>query len=350
MRNVMAFLKIKYNLYPLFIFLVIFFGYSHHASAVTGWCTPTGGTPYHFDIDFTSTITDPSLDSPGKIIDPVDSWDLGTTYSITCDCDGTNRARMFSGRSTLTQYGVFNSKAYYNLNDNMAIATTIFVGGNGYYTVPFENISNNSPDKACNTPINTANSGSKGNVSLYIKKGFVGSIDIPSTLVASMYSTKATGSYSSTPISQVYISGTISVPQSCKINDGQIIDIDLGRLVDTSLKTKGAKPDGYEEKTASVNYSCTNIAEGIKVKFSFNGQAAPGDSSSLLTTNSDIGVRIEDRNGAIVSPNSGDLLTQFDASTQTGNALFKSYPVNVSGNMPVPGKFTATATVMMNLE
>jgi len=145
------------------------------------------------------------------------------------------------------------------------------------------------------------------------------------------------------------MTGDITVPQSCKINDGQIIDIDYGDVLRKHLSTKGSGASGKAVVT-QMAYVCTNMAQGVKISFKLSGQAAPDDNNSLATDNDDIGIRIEDSNGNVITPNEGSLDSQFNYATNSGTATFKSYPINTTGSSPEPGMFTSTATITTNIE
>ncbi|WP_336218236.1 fimbrial protein [Citrobacter amalonaticus] len=337
---------------PMALFIFAMSG--NFAWAYTNWCTPPSGTPYQFNSTFNYTDADPSTNKAGQVFDSVTGWDLGTTYSMKCDCDSNSSiSRKFKATTDLSLLTTVAGKNYYKMGsvDEVGVHVAIFIGGqNKYFDVPFENIDNLSPDKVCNTVISTANSGSKGKISLYIAKPFVGKIDFPQTLVASLFATKTVNSYSSTPISQVYLSGSMTVPQSCEINDGQVINIDYDTIINSALKTKGAVPDGFTKKVTDLAYICTNITDGVKISFTFKGTASSSDPDSISTDKSDIGIHIEDMNGVIITPNSGKLASSFDYQSQTGTTSFQSYPVNTTGNAPELGVFTAAATITTNIE
>lgn len=320
------------------------------AWAGTGWCTTTGG-PKVFTVPFTYNLTDPSQNVAGRIISPANTWKLGASYTAGCDCSVYD-VTYYRAEGPLTDVAYKDgTNTYYSVNDNLAVATDVWIGGglNQYKPAPFANISNNLVDGCPSAPLNTF-TGSQGHVHLYFKKAFVGQSIIPSTTVMRIFGTKTSGSYSATPMAIVNISGTITVPQSCRINDGQVINIEFGNILSNALKTKGAGPTGYAAKVEQLAYVCTNMAQGVKLSFTFKGQASPDDSNALATNNPDVGVRLEDINGAVLTPNSGKLSAVLDHATQTGSTSFKSYPVNTTGKEPAAGEFKSTATIITNIE
>ena len=63
-------------------------------------------------------------------------------------------------------------------------------------------------------------SGGSGLVYLYVKKAFTGVMTIPATLVANIYATIDPRTVSNEIISDVIVQGTVTVPQSCEIDEG----------------------------------------------------------------------------------------------------------------------------------
>lgn len=242
---------------------------------------------------------------------------------------------------------------YFKISKELAVGTKVFIGGtiNQYFATPFVDVGNNNVG-SCPGPTSEQEfaTGSKGLLALYFIKAFVGEVNIPPTTVVNIYGTRTKGSYSSVPLSTVSVTAHVVVPQTCKINDGQVINVDFGTLMNTDIKTKGAVPTGFTKKITQLAYVCTNISEGVLLSFTFNGQSSPNDTNALSTNNADIGVRLEDMNGSIITPNSGKLPAQFDYSTQSGSTSFQSYPVNTTGVTPNTGQFSSTATITTNME
>ncbi|MCW6016423.1 fimbrial protein [Serratia marcescens] len=333
---------------------LLMFGYHSSAWAVPGECLSTGGTHvYTPSVDY--TLTDPSQNTAGRIISNATGWSLGSSFKGDCDCTGVTGKPPVYYRAIVPSGSLFyddGTNKYYQITDKLAVASAVWIEGyrTAYVSVPFDSTSNLYPDTCSDYKNSTFDTGKKGRISLYFIKPFVGREVIPATTIMNIYGSLISGSFGSTPMTSVILSGTITVPQSCKINDGQVINVDFGDIYNTALKTKGAGPNGYSPKVVQMAYICNNISEGVKLSFTFKGQASSGDSSALATNNNDVGVRIEDTNGTVVSPNSGKLPAQFDYSTQSGSTSFRTYPVNTSGNTPTAGEFSSTATIVANME
>jgi type 1 fimbria pilin len=88
----------------------------------------------------------------------------------------------------------------------------------------------------------------------------------------------------------------------------------------------------------------------VKVSLSFQGTPDANDPTVLSTTNSDVGVKIQDTAGATVAPISGSLPLIMDYAAQIGTSAISLFPVNTTGNAPETGEFNATATIRAEIE
>lgn len=348
---------LKKVLLPVGIFTSLYFiGFNSYAVG-TGWCETKGGVKW-FDFNMNYNLTDPSKNRPGLIIPNAYSWGSAGTYNGTCDCTDGSVPEVFYKLSVPPNLELVHSSGglnYYAVNENLAAATEIFIFRDGmpnkYFSVPQEQVSNRQANGSlCSGKYNVFTSGASGRVSLYFTKAFVGEVTIPSTRIASLYASVVSGSFGTVPMSTISIGGTVTVPQSCRINDGAVIDVDFGNIISSSLATKGRGAAGYAKKVVEMAYICTNISEGVKLSFTFNGTPSPDDAESLATDNGDVGVRIEDMSGTAITPNSGKLSGSLDYDSQSGSTQFQAYPINTTGNQPSAGNFSSMATITTNME
>ncbi|WP_142478657.1 fimbrial protein [Klebsiella oxytoca] len=325
--------------------------------AETGWCqnTGNGGAPFQDSFSFIETFTNPSQNQAGMAFPRLYHWTTGGTYQAKCDCGsdvtGTTyfRATVPGLVATQTRSGL----NYYQLNKYLEIASELFIAGgvNQYLPTPIQDKSNlNNQGYACNPGGTLFNTGSVGYISLYFTWPFVGQVTIPPTVILNVYGSRKTGSYSSIPLTQISMSGSVTVPQSCEINTGQPINIDFGDIAANNFKTSGQMPTGFTPHVVNMTVACTNISSGVKIALSFQGTADTNDSTALATTNSDIAVRIENITGVKIPVISGMLPVNLNYATQQGDTTMKIYPINTTGNVPDGGGFTATATIQAEIE
>ncbi|HDX8893779.1 TPA: fimbrial protein [Klebsiella oxytoca] len=330
---------------------------SPQTMAETGWCetTTSGKVPFRNTFSFIETFTNPAQNQAGMTFPRLYRWNTGGRYNAKCDCgsDVTGptyfKATIPGLAATQTRGGV----NYYQLNKYLEIASELYIAGrvNDYFPTPINNKSNNNNQGyACNPGGTDFDSGSVGYISLYFTRPFVGQVTIPPTVILNVYGTRISGSYSANPLTQILMSGSVTVPQSCEINTGQPINIDFGDIAANNFKTSGQMPTGFTPHVVNMTVACTNISSGVKIALSFQGTADTNDSTALATTNSDIAVRIENITGVKIPVISGMLPVSLNYATQKGDTTMKIYPINTTGNVPDGGGFTATATIQAEIE
>lgn len=313
--------------------------------AATGWCTTVAGTKI-YNFPFVKQYDNPADNKAGMYFNRTYEWSLAANYAANCDCTGSaNTFYKAVVPSNLTATRDYDGLHFYSINKYLEVATELYVGGHLGKSVatPFPNVDNLFPS-ACRGVTNWI-SGANGFVSLYFTRPFVGQVVIPNTKILDLYGTKVTGSYGGEPMSSVYMSGSVTVPQSCEINAGQVINVKFGNIMSNDIKDPGEIAKGFTPKVVDMTLACNNISNGVVVSLSFSGEPSGGDPTALKTDNNDIGVRVRDANNNIVPPVNGNLPVTFDYSSQTGTSSMSLAPMNVTGNAPAIGQFNAVATI-----
>jgi type 1 fimbria pilin len=320
------------------------------ARAHASECAPTTGTKtYNFPMNY--LLEDPAQNTTGRVIKDAYQWNLSGNYNVTCSCTGSYTGAYVTAKVPDTGLvytdGTLN---YYSISEYLAVASEVYIaGGLGVNkATPFTSVSNQNTSTSCaKYPYAT---GSRGSISLYFRRPFVGVQTIPLTKVVDVYLASDATTQSSVPVSVVWMSGTVTVPQSCEINGGGVITVPFGDIMSGDIATKGEMAKNFTPKNVNFNVACTNISEGVKVSLSFQGTPDANDPTLLSTTNSDVGVRIQDTSGAPVAPLSGRLPLMMDYTAQLGTSAISLFPVNTTGHAPETGNFTATATIRAEIE
>ncbi|MEN0614294.1 fimbrial protein [Klebsiella indica] len=323
---------------------------SPQAMAGNGWCQNNSGAPFQDSFSFVQTFTDPLQNQAGRLFNRLYGWNTGGTYLTTCDCKYSATLRVKATIPGLTQTQTRNGLNFYRLNEYLEIASEIYLAGyqNQFFPTP---VNNQGFDViVCGANGTYFDAGSRGYISLYFTRPFVGQVTIPQTVVLNVYGSTKSGSYSSIPMTQISMSGTVTVPQSCEINTGQPIHVDFGDIAANNFKTAGQMPTGFTPHTVNMTLACTNISNKVKIALSFQGAADNHDNSALATSNNDIGVRIENITGTKIPVLSGLLPVNMNYSAQIGETTMKIYPINTTGNLPAGGGFTATATIQAEIQ
>lgn len=329
-------------------------GWSSVAWGYTGWCSAVDGTQaYSFNFG-SKIITDPSQNTAGQSYPNVYSWDSDQVYGMSCDCsdDITPLGDTYFQTSTALSIGHNDgTNQYYQVNDYLEASTTVFLGGgvSAYVPTPWVNISNKAGTAACayHPEGRGYGTGAKGKLSLYIKKPFVGVVNISNVKIIDIYASRFSGSFGGQPISSVYMTGSVTVPQSCTINAGQIVTVDFGSFMSGEFKNKGQMPTGYTPKTISVPIKCNGMDANASLTLRFQADASADEPAAIKTSNSDVGVQITDDSGKVIEPNSGLIPFQLDDNLQA-TVTFHAAPISTTGNAPAEGTFSATAYIRVD--
>ncbi|EBL7063674.1 fimbrial protein [Salmonella enterica] len=320
----------------------------------TGYCTPVNGTQT-FPISMgTINVTDISKNVAGTTFLDMYSWNLGSTYQMTCDCEGAtgNPLLYYSTVTSLAPGHSDGDKQYYGVNDYLEVSTSIYLGGlfKNFKETPWNSVATGQTLGGCSTPgkLHNVSTGSQGKVSLYIKKPFVGTSVIPNLLIESVYISTVSGNHGPTPLVNVYLSGTVVVPQSCTINAGKIIPVDFGQIMAGEFKQKGALVDSAK-KTVIVPIKCNNVAASANLTLRLQAIPSKDNNDAIQTSNPDVGIVAEDAFGHTIKPNIGLLPFQLDDSLQAKPILYLT-PVSTTGVSPAGGDFHALAYIRVDFQ
>ncbi|KVM61191.1 hypothetical protein WJ58_04670 [Burkholderia ubonensis] len=150
------------------------------------------------------------------------------------------------------------------------------------------------------------------------------------------------------------MSGTVTVPQSCKMRP-EVITIDFGKLSQGELTRIGQRPSRVASRTLQIQ--CNNISEQVAVNVSLEARPSSQQNNAIAVNNrDDMGIVVESANRIIppVAPG-GDLGAQnqipveFDPAAQRGQFRIDAYPVKLD-NMLRGGKFNSQATLRVDFE
>ncbi|MEC5341964.1 fimbrial protein [Brenneria populi] len=226
-------------------------------------------------------------------------------------------------------------------NDYLQVASQIAInnvnlGQLQYHNVPFTDV-NNYCNGRCGA---TLASGSRVRVNFRIKRPFVGITNIASIPIFYLYANQGgTGQGTGSPLAQGYLSGSVTVPQSCELNAGQIISIDFGSVSTGAFKTAGQKAEGVTPVSRSIGIQCKGIE--AQASLSLRVQADTVKDNMIVSDNADVGFVIADSDNNPLTPNSLSSVIPFvldDAAS--ANVSIYAYPVSVTGQTPKVGLAT----------
>ncbi|EKM0373155.1 fimbrial protein [Cronobacter turicensis] len=337
------------------LFLCCFFsrialGQMNYPDIADGYCVADGG-PKLFYVDATTLMSNPENNQTGETFRT--SFGSSDTYKAHCNCsqnDANQTPAIYLKTEYITASHQDGDITYIRLNDNLDVAAFIHIANAGDPAVPFTDISNGTTTGCELTKFST---GREGSLLFRIIKPIIGQIVIPQTQIVALYGTVRPGHYSTEPLAQVFVQGTITVPQSCEINAGEVITVDFGTIFASNFTTRGHKPDGFVDKKTTIAYVCKNISDGVVLTMTFSGAPANGMPEALATSNADVGVLLKNDSEQVIPINTGEvpmpLDTSADISRRTGAVNILTAPVNLSGKTPQNGEFSGSASITVNI-
>ncbi|CAI1725254.1 fimbrial-like adhesin [Serratia fonticola] len=337
----------KYYFY--FIALLGMSLYSLHANAAS--CEAEGATVTSvFDMS-EILVSDINKNKPGTNLGLAKTLNGGIVQSgVICKCTGTYD-RLYAtlvGPSkpiTTTISGI----PYYEVNDYISVGSSIYSAQTGtWFSVPNINVSNypSGYPLSCDHTIHAfggTHSFGQARIYLYIKKAFVGHIQIPPTVIASVYlGTEADGVVGSRAIVDYAVTGGITVPQNCNINAGNIIELNFGNVSSGAFRTAGRRAEGVNPLVRNIGIQCNNIA--AKANLTLRLQADKVSGNAVVSDNKDVGFIVTDGSNRELTPNDINSVIPFILGDDArANVTIKAYPASITGNKPTEGVVTSLA-------
>ncbi|MFY3818701.1 fimbrial protein, partial [Escherichia coli] len=148
---------------------------------------------------------------------------------------------------------------------------------------------------------------------LYVTKPFLGSMTIPKTDIAVIkgawvdgMGSPSTGDFHD--LVKLSIQGNLTAPQSCKINQGDVIKVNFGFINGQKFTTRNAMPDGFTPVDFDITYDCGDTSK-IKnsLQMRIDGTTGVVDQYNLVARRRssdnapDVGIRIENLGGGVAN-------------------------------------------------
>lgn len=186
---------------------------------------------------------------------------------------------------------------------------------------------------------------------LKIVKPFIGTVNITPKTMFSVYVTTTDSDSLSNVVYNISYSGTVTVPQSCEINAGQTVLVNLGSLYSGDFSHAGEKPVGVRAKTFRVPVKCSGVDSSVNLSMSVQATPDSNFSQSIASDNPDVGVVVTDQQGTILTPNDPASAVPFVTdSSGNANLTFQAYPVSTTGKTPAEGPFTSLASLTVDFD
>lgn len=141
----------------------------------------------------------------------------------------------------------------------------------------------------------------------------------------------------------IYLNINLTVPQSCELNAGQVIDINFGNISSGAFKTAGAIAQGVQPQSRDISVKCDNISGNAQLTMRMQADKTSGN-IVVSDENNDVGFRVTNNSGVPLIPNNLSSVIPFTLdSNARQNVTIQAYPVSVTGNKPTEGPVTSRA-------
>lgn len=153
-------------------------------------------------------------------------------------------------------------------------------------------------------------------------------------------------------LANYYIKGSITVPETCIIEPGEILNIDLGEVsgYDLSHSTEGSVPLNYTVKPYDINVKCSNgVNDNAKINISLIGNSAVNHPEALASSNPSVGVIVKSDN-LILTPNNKNNHMRVDLINGMADFKIWPYPTKISSDIIKFGNFEANAILKFDFQ
>lgn len=317
-----------------FLYLMLIFSSSCYADS----CKNASGSVQDTHYDFTTTLSQ-QQDNTGATTQLIKSGTVGVRF--TCPRQWVNGPTYRSYLTNLTVNENDGNWQYLKINNHLEGALKITDSVAGDFYPPANYVKMGGDDclvEGCPTDIKD------GNLTLQLKVllPFIGQTIIPPTTMFTVYVTTTNKDSLTTPVYTISYGGTITVPQSCTINSGETLNVQLGSIKSSDFKTMGEMPASATVKTVQIPITCNgSVSSTASLSLRLIGARAVDVPSALATDNPDIGVQVTDSEGNNIMPNTG--LIPFNLADDRANVTMNIFPVSATGNAPAEGEFHALA-------
>lgn len=148
---------------------------------------------------------------------------------------------------------------------------------------------------------------------------------------------------------RVYLNYSITVPENCVLNAGDIVTVDFGNISTGAFKTAGAKAEGVNPIARSIALQCSNIQQ--QASLTMRVQADNVRNDAIVSNNPDVGFVVTDKNDNRLMPNNIRSLIPFNLDNNgSANVTIKTFPVSVTGQKPTEGLVTSRAYLRVDFE
>ncbi|WP_447870070.1 fimbrial protein [Serratia fonticola] len=271
-----------------------------------------------------------------------------TKFSVTGGRAPSSVWMRFEGEPVPTPGFYTTEYRYHKINDYISIGVSWShpCYGNGLIYAPFNYLSVNISD--CSIKYSGA-----GDVLEFEDKQVDASVRIDKKIVTGTYSKNILIAQvgwchpgpcqSAQFLRNIYVNVNITVPQSCELNAGQVVDINFGNISSGAFKTAGAGAQGVQPKARTISVKCDNVAGNAQLTMRLQADKTNGN-VVVSDENNDVGFRVTNDSGTPLLPNNLSSVIPFVLDSNARQSVtIQVYPVSVTGNKPTEGPVMSRA-------
>ncbi|WP_157720779.1 fimbrial protein [Pseudomonas mucidolens] len=237
---------------------------------------------------------------------------------------------------------------YQSVDDYLAVAVRAR-GICGYSYAPYNRPANNTrtckPGRTSGQMVATT-----WESSIKITKKMVGGVYRKNLLLGTWGGCKGVGCNTQEAVyAKVYLNYSITVPENCVLNAGDIVTVDFGSISTGAFKTAGAQAEGVNPIARSIALQCSNIQQQASLTMRVQADNVRGN--AIVSNNPDVGFVVTDKNDNRLTPNDMRSLIPFKLDNNgSANVTIKTFPISVTGQTPTEGPITSRAYLRVDFE
>jgi len=284
----------------------------------------------------------------------------GATFQVTASSSvGVNAIcpagtkENYTMRSYVSPYPVVHTEgkfSYLKLNEYLQSAIRITDSAKGDYYPPV-NYFKMGTTNAIENHTAFAVEDSNLRFNFIITKPFIGSVSYNMNPAFYVYVTTKNTDPLNEVVYTISYSGTITVPQNCEVNAGQVIAMDFGNIGASNFSQAGAgnKPSGVNPQTKVIGIKCKNADAQALLSLRLEANKVSGN--AVVSDNKDLGFVVADGGKKPLTPNNIDSNIPFQLDDNASASVpITAWPVSVTGNKPIEGKFTAEGYLRVDFD
>lgn len=322
----------------------------HSTNAYSGVCSARNGAhSYNFDFKFSSN------ENYSGYTTPYEEMENQGQYYLQAPCNKANTPTFFSAweGDGMTLASTAGGWYWHDLPDNdyLQVASKFYIAG---WARTWPDIPSNPTSNKCSR-FNSCSagpyaSGSTVRIRVRIKKKFVGASFILNRVIGYIGAASSENDRPRVPVAILRLNATMTVPQSCTFDVGDVIEFNFGEIPTSAFSSAGAgnRIEG-KIQTQNIGIECRNIA--AQEMMTARLEVTNPNQNIIVSNNPDVGFQLADKDNNVLVPNNINSRIPFKLDQNAkSNFILKGWPVSITGNRPTAGPVNAEGHVRIDFD